>query len=302
MPYDLQKARGSSAIPMTPFTDQDHIDEEILAKEIEFIVQCGSTSITTPVMVSEFESLCESERKLMVRIPCEVAKGRLAIIANVAAPCSPQAVEYAEYAQKCGADAVIAMPPAGVSFDFIKQYYQKISDAVTIPVMIQNHSMAGTMLSPQQVIQLCEEIENVRWVKEECMPGPVSISALMAVRTKALEGVMSGYGSQYGPLDFARGAIASIHACEWADLVQKVWDLMFDGKEEEGRALHYAILPALQLEGMLGMKYAKEVMIRRGVFVNSNMRRAARTLSKDDMLEIDRIFEVVAPHMKDVRV
>ena len=301
MPYDLLKAVGSSAIPMTPFTDSDLIDEDILAKEIEFIVQCGSTSICTPVMVSEFSTLSESERKTMIKIPCEVAKGRLAIIANAAAPCAPQAAVYAEYAQECGADCVIAMPPAGVGFDFIRKYFKRISDAVTIPVMIQNHSAAGSMLSPQQVIQLCEEIEHVSWVKEECIPGPVSITNLMAVRTPALVGVMSGYGSQYAPLDFARGAIASIHACEWADLVQQVWDLFFDGKEAEGRKLHYATLPALQLEGLLGMKYAKEVMIRRGVFSNSNMRIASRDLSADDMKEIDRIFDVVAPYMKNVK-
>jgi 4-hydroxy-tetrahydrodipicolinate synthase len=302
MPYNLLDAKGSSAIPMTPFTESDHIDEEILAREIEFIVRCGSTSITTPVMVSEFESLCEAERKLMVKIPCEVAKGRLAIIANVAAPCTPQAVDYAAYAEECGADAVIAMPPAGVSFEFIRGYFRRISDAVSIPVMIQNHSAAGTMLSPQQIIQLCTEIENVRWVKQEVQPGPIGITNLMAARTPALEGVMSGYGSQYAPLDFARGAIASIHACEWADLVQQVWDLFFAGKEEAGRALHYATLPALQLEGLLGMKYAKEVMIRRGVFKNSIMRKANNGLSKDDMREIDRIFELVKPYMKDIRL
>jgi len=300
MPYDLLKARGSSAIPMTPFTEQDHIDEDVLAKEIEFIVRCGSTSITTPVMVSEFQSLSESERKTMVRVPCEVAKGRLAIIANVAAPCGPQAIDYAVYAQECGADAVIAMPPPMTTFDYIREYYKKISDAVDIPIMIQNHSAAGTMLQPKQVVQLCEEIEHVCWVKEECMPGPVSISNLMAVRTPALVGVMSGYGSQYAPLDFARGAIASIHACEWADLVQQVWDLLFEGKEREGRERQAAIYPALQMEGMLGMKYAKEVMIRRGVFKNSVMRSVSRDLTKDDRDEIDRVFDWVAPYMKHI--
>ena len=299
---DLKNAQGSSAIPMTPFTEDDRIDEEVLAREIEFIVRCGSTSVTTPVMVSEFETLNEQERKLMIRIPCEVAKGRLAIIANVAAPCTPQAVDYAEYARKCGADAVIAMAPAGVDFEYIQKYFKKISDAAGIPVMIQNHSSAGTMLSPEQLIRLCGEIEHVSWVKQEVQPGPVSISALTAVKTGALEGIMSGYGSQYAPLDYARGAIASIHACEWADLVQQTWDLFFSGREEEGRRMHYAILPALQLEGLLGMRYAKEVMIRRGVFVNRIMRRAAKELSRDDMQEIDKIFDLVEPYMKDVRM
>lgn len=61
-------------------------------------------------------------------------------------------------------------------------------------------------------------------------------------------------------------------------------------------------MPALQLEGLLGMRYAKEVMIRRGIFTNTNMRKGSRPLSDDDMREIDRIFEQVAPYMKTVRV
>jgi dihydrodipicolinate synthase/N-acetylneuraminate lyase len=253
-------------------------------------------------MVSEFETLNEQERKLMIRIPCEVAKGRLAIIANVAASSAPQAVNYTEYARKCGADAVIAMAPIGVDFEYIRKYFKKISEAAGVPVMIQNHSTAGTMLSPEQVIRLCEEIEHVSWVKQEVIPGPVSITALAAVKTKALDGIMSGIGSQYAPMDYKRGAIASIHACEWADLVQQVWDLFFLGKEEEGRRMHYAILPALQLEGILKMRYAKEVMIRRGVFVNRIMRQVDGELSSDDMEEIDKIFELVKPYMKDIRL
>jgi len=302
MPLDLTKAIGSSAIPPTPFTDNDRIDQGDLERVYEFIVQCGSTSITTPVMVSEFEALCEDERKLMVRVACEVAAGRCAVIANVAAPCMHQAADYAAYAQKYGADCVIAMGPAGTDYAYTKRFFKTISDAVTIPVMIQNHSGAGFMLSSEQVIELCETIENVKWVKEERQPGPIFVGSVNDIRTDALVGIMSGYGSQYAPLDYERGAIACIHACEWADLVQPVWDLFFEGKDEEARALHYATLPALQLEGLMGMRYAKEVLRRRGVFKNTNMRRAARKLSGDDHKEIDRIFRLVEPYMKAIKI
>jgi len=301
MPLNLLEAKGSSAIPPTPFDENDKIDIKSLERVYEFIVQCDSTSITTPVMVSEFESLSEDERKLMIRVACEVVNGRCAIIANTTAPCMHQAANYAEYAQKCGADSVIAMGPAGTDYAYVKRFFKAISDAVSIPVMIQNHSGAGFMLSSEQVIELCETIENVKWVKEERQPGPISVGNVNAIRTPALEGIMSGYGSQYAPLDFARGAIACIHACEWADLVQPVWDLFFEGKEEEARAMHYATLPALQLEGLLGMRYAKEVLRRRGVFSNTTMRRASRELSADDHAEIDRIFLHVEPYMKTIK-
>jgi dihydrodipicolinate synthase/N-acetylneuraminate lyase len=113
---------------------------------------------------------------------------------------------------------------------------------------------------------------------------------------------MSGFGNQYGPLDFARGCTATIHACEWSDLVIQEWDLYFAGKETDGRKLHNAVLPAYQLEGLLKVKYAKEVMIRRGIFRNSIMRRAANDLSADDMKEIDYIFELVRPYLKGISV
>jgi len=302
MILDLKKAIGSSAIPPTPFDENDKIDIKALERVYEFIVQCGSTSITTPVMVSEFEALCEDERKLMVRVACEVVNKRCAIIANVTAPCMHQAAVYAEYAQECGADSVIAMGPAGSDYTYVKRFFKAISDAVSVPVMIQNHSGAGFMLSSEQVIELCETIENVKWVKEERQPGPVSVGNVHAIRTDALEGIMSGYGSQYAPLDFARGAIACIHACEWADLVQPVWDMFFEGKEDEARKLHYASLPALQLEGLLGMRYAKEVLRRRGVFNNTAMRRASRELTAEDHLEIDKVFKIVEPYMKDINL
>jgi 4-hydroxy-tetrahydrodipicolinate synthase len=297
MSIDLAAAKGSSAIPLTPFTKDDRIDEDILASEIEFILRCGSTSITTPVMYSEFDMLSESERRLMIKIPCETARDKIPVIACASASNPRLASEYAEYAQEHGASGIIAMAPPGVDFPFIKRYFKAISDAVTVPVMIQNHSTAGTPMTPPQVIQLCEEIENVSWVKQESAPGPASISDLMKMRSPALKGVMSGYGSQYSPMDFYRGAVASIHACEWADLVQQVWDLFFLGKEEEGRNFHYRILPALQIEGLLGIKYAKEVMVRRGVFKNNLMRKPSPELSDDDRYETDKIFELVEPYL-----
>jgi 4-hydroxy-tetrahydrodipicolinate synthase len=298
MLIDLAAAKGSSAIPLTPFTSDDRIDEDILVREIEFILRCGSTSITTPVMYSEFDVLSENERRLMIKIPCEATREKIPVIACASAPNPRLASEYAEYAQKHGASGIIAMAPLGVDFSFIRRYFKTISDVVTVPIMIQNHSTAGTPMTPSQIIQLCEEIDNVSWVKQECASGPASISDLMKARSPALKGVMSGYGSQYSTMDFYRGAVASIHSCEWADLVQQVWDLFFTGKEEEGRIFHYKILPALQLEGLLGIKYAKEVMIRRGVFKNNLMRKPSPELSDDDRYEIDRIFELVGSYLK----
>ena len=289
--------RGSFAIPMTPFDENDRIDVEVLAAEIEFCIESGVGGIPTPLMVSEFRLLSEDERRLMMRVAVEVSAGRVPVIANVAAVNTPLAVSYAEYAQSLGVDGVIAMPPYILKPDFetIYAYYKAISDAVAVPVWIQNASVAA--MSPAQLVRLCEEIENVSWVKEEVPPSHKNITALLAQKSPAVKGVMGGGGGRPMFAEHARGAAGNVHACQFCDLVQRVWELLDDGEIEVAGELFEHLLPSLMLEGMMGMAYAKEIMVRRGVFRNHRVRGSSRPLDDYDMAEIDRTWERIQPHL-----
>ena len=107
---DLKKAKGSSAIPLTPFLENGDIDFSVYEKEIDWICQQKVGSICGPVNVGEFMVLTSDERKEIIKKTVEVTNGRTAIIANVAAPNIKDAVAFTEFSQKVGADAVIAMP------------------------------------------------------------------------------------------------------------------------------------------------------------------------------------------------
>ncbi|MBN1642672.1 MAG: dihydrodipicolinate synthase family protein [Anaerolineae bacterium] len=289
--------RGSFAIPMTPFDERDQIDEQVLADEISFCVGCGVGGLVTPVMVSEFRVLSEDERRTMIRIPVEVSAGRVPVVANCAAVNTPLAVRFAEYAAQVGADAVIAMPPYTLRPDFetIYAYYAAIAGAVDIPVWIQNAGVVA--LSPDQVVQLCTELERVCWVKEEVHPSTHSIGALVARECPAIEGVMGGGGGRPMIAEHARGSRGVVHACQLCDVVQRVWDLLDAGQEGAARDLHERLLPALMLEGLMGMAFAKEIMVRRGVFTNHRIRSRVRPLDDDDLREIDRVWERIQPYL-----
>ncbi len=289
--------RGSFAIPMTPFDETDRIDENVLAAEIEFCIESGVGGLVVPVMVSEFRSLSEEERRTMIRIPVQVSSGRIPIVANCAAVNTPLAVSYARYAQEVGADAVIAMPPYVLRPDFesIYAYYEAISDAVNIPVWIQNAGVVA--LSPDQIVKLCTEVEHVSWVKEEVAPSTHSISALMAKNCSAIEGVMGGGGGRYMITERARGSKGVVQACQFCDIVQRVWELLDEDKEEEASDLFEHLLPALILEGLIGHPFDKEIMVRRGVFKNNRVRLRTHPLDEDDMREIDRVWERIQPYL-----
>jgi dihydrodipicolinate synthase/N-acetylneuraminate lyase len=289
--------RGSFAIPMTPYDDQDRIDEDVLRAEIEFCIACGVGGIVTPVMVSEFRVLSEDERRTMIRAPVEVSNGRVPIVANCAAVNAPLAVSFARYAQETGADAVIAMPPYARPADFatIYAYYEAISDAVNIPVWIQNHTVAA--LSADQVVRLCTELENVSWVKEEVQPETHSISNLLGKNCPHIRGVMGGSGGRYMMTGHARGSQGVVHACQFCDVIQRVWDLLDEDQDEEAGDLFEKVLPGLMLEGLIGMAYAKEIMIRRGVFKNNRVRTNAQPFDEADWWEIDRVWERLQPYL-----
>ena len=153
------------------------------AREIEFCVGCGVGDLVTPVMVSEFFVLSEAERRLMVRVPVEQAAKRLPG-GQLRRSQHAAGRGYARYCQEVGADAVIAMPPYIGRADFatVQAYYRAISDAVTVPIWIQNAGLAA--LSVEQVVQLCEEIEHVCWVKERWLPAPTASATSCGARRR----------------------------------------------------------------------------------------------------------------------
>ena len=288
--------RGMFAIPMTPFDEHDRVDEDVLRAEVEFCVQSGVGGLCVPVMVSEFRLLSEAERRTLIRIPVEVSDGRVPIMANCAAVNTPLAVEYAVYAEQVGADAVIAMPPyiLGTDYDSIFAYYKAIAEAVSIPVWVQNANVAP--LSAEQIVRLCEEIDNVDYVKQEVTPSTHTISAVINQQSPAVKGVMGGAGGRFLMTERARGAVGCIIACEFCDVLQRVWDLMDEGKEAEAQDLFDIVLPGVVLEGLMGMGFAKEIMVRRGVLQNNKIRNRTQTLDKHDLIEIDRVYERLEPH------
>ncbi len=289
--------RGVFAIPLTPWTDDDAIDEDALRAEIEFIIAAGARGVIGPILVSEFQALDEGERRTFMRILVEQAKGRLPVIVNVAGVNTAQAVSYARYAREIGADGVIAMPPYALRYDIARtrEYLQRVAQSAQMPVMIQNADIAP--LSPDQVVALCSEIEHVCWVKEEVSPRHRSIGALAAKRSPHVHGIMGGGGGQYLITEHARGACGTIIAPEICDVLQHVWDLLDAGRLREAEEWHERALPAINLEFAMGMAFAKYFMVKRGVLKNYRMRTQADPLDADDIREIERVYARLEPYL-----
>lgn len=291
----LINARGSSAIPMTPFLENGDVDYPTLEKEIDWICSCRVGSICGPVNVSEFMVLTEEERDGIVKATVDAAMGRTCIIANVAATNIKDAVKFTEKYEKMGVDAVIAMPPyvGELNFEGVKDYFLAIAKATSLPVMVQNMAFTNISLDIGHMLELCSLAPNISWVKQETSPAPVGIEELNRRRTPDVEGFMSGFSGMYSLQDHANGATATIHACEFCDVIQRIWDLMDEGNKEEARRLHSILLPALILEGNYTWQYTKIIMEKRGIFKNHITRNKSNVITEATMKEFDAVWESV---------
>ena len=304
MTGDRKKSwRGSFAIPMIPFDEKDRIDEDVLRAEIEYCVECGVGGIPVPMMVSEYDVLSEAERRLVVEKTVEAADRRAPVVANCTAPNRATAMEYARFASNQGADAVIAMVKPGRMADYesIREYYAGIAEAAGgLPVFIQSHDFAP--LSVDQLVRLCTEIENVNWIKEEATPAERRITELLARNCPEIHGVMGGYGGIRLITEWERGSSGLIHACDFCDVVQHIWELLDAGEQAEAEELFDRFLPTLVLLQMGGLEFSKRFMVKRGVFRSDRVRWRKKQFDAHDLREFDRVYERIQPYLRWPRI
>ena len=266
--------RGVFTIPCTPFDDQGALDVDSLRREVRFCVDAGASGVVAPVNASEFWTLSDEERKLVMRVVVEEVQGCIPVVLGVAGSADPHAVMFATHAQAIGADAVIAMPPyvRVVSQQDTFEYYRALSAAITIPIFIQNHDApAGTRLSPEACARLVNDLPHVDYIKEETFPPGHAITAELRLCGPKLKGVMGGVAGRYVLDEHRRGACGTMPACEMTDVASAVWSLLDAGEERRARDLFNRLLPVLNYEAVVPGVY-KAILRRRGIIKSDYLR------------------------------
>ena len=127
---------GVFPVFQTPFREDDTIDSEVLAAEIEWMYGHGIDGIVM-AMVSEVLRLSGEERHELARLSCEYGLDHGPVVVSVGAESTSVALGFARHAENVGASAVMAIPPMSVSAGEAElyAYYQSLLEAVEIPVL-----------------------------------------------------------------------------------------------------------------------------------------------------------------------
>ena len=97
--------------------------------------------------------------------------GKVPSIVHIASTNFNEAIELAKQAEKVGADAISAIPPLFYQYDHqaIYNYYEGLSNAINIPIMIYNNPNTGVHFSAEQVAELynIKNVTAIKWTNYE---------------------------------------------------------------------------------------------------------------------------------------
>jgi len=288
--------RGVFTIPSTPFDEQLEVDWEGLCRIVDFCVECGAHGIVWPVNASSFATLSDEERLKGARVVVEQVAGRIPVVIGTQGVSTTHAMMFSRHANEIGADAVMAMAPYVRKLEdeeSILEYYRGISDAVEVPIFVQNHAV-GSVLSVKTMVRLVQEIEHVEYIKEETMPATHKLTQVLEMAPPKLKGVFGGSSGRYLLLEHPRGVAGQMPGCDITDVTVRLWNALEAGDLKEAKRIYGLIAPLFALEVQRGSDYA-EVLRRRGVIKSARQRDKSRVMDEYDERTLDDILRDMEP-------
>ena len=158
---------GLWAATTTPFDDSGALDPDALRRDLDRLTgSLGIDGVFCGGVMGEFWSLSGSERRRIVEITVDSARGSCPVIAHTGHTSARQALELTRHAQKAGADFAVLInpyfPPA--SDEGLYQWFEFVCDRVDIGVWLFDTAYSGVSLS-LGLIERLAAIENVCGIK-----------------------------------------------------------------------------------------------------------------------------------------
>ena len=137
---DTSRLKGSMPALVTPFESGGGVDEDALAKLVDWQIEEGSHGLVPVGTTGESPTLTHDEHKRVVELVVERAGGRVPVIAGAGSNNTAESVDFARHAESCGADAVLVVTPyynkpsqAGMTLHF-----ESVADASGLPIIVYN--------------------------------------------------------------------------------------------------------------------------------------------------------------------
>ena len=294
---------GILPVAPTPFHADGRVDEEGMCRVIDVMIDQGVDAICILANYSEQFVLSDEERAQLTRISLEHAAGRVPVIVTVSHFSTAIATERAKYAQDLGASMVMMMPPYHGSGLFpapqgIYEHFQAVSDAINIPIMVQDAPLSGVQLPVDLLVKMAKELENVSYFKMEMPFAADKLALLIEAGGTDIVGPFDGEEAATLLADLDAGCTGTMTSAMFPEMIRPIVVDYRAGNIDAAVAQWKLCLPLINHENrQCGLRACKTVFAAGGVIKSDYVRHPLKPMTertKSRLLDLARDLDVLA--------
>lgn len=283
---------GVVPILLTPFDESGALDEESLRNEVDWVVDAGVHGIGI-ALGSEVFTFTEAERDRVTEIVVGQARGRVPVVVNTGSISTNLAVHYSRRAYELGASGLMCTPPAtGFPLSEVIGYYQAISNAAPLPIVMQD--TPATPIPSTAIRAIGVAVEHATYAKVESVPPAIQVHKAVRDAGDVVE-IFGGAGGGQLLQELRRGSIGTMPFPTSARAFVEVWDRWWAGDESGALSVfedQIAPLLAIQVGGLGGYhQLHKEALRRQGVIRTAYVRPPIERLDPMTLQDLDAVCD-----------
>ncbi len=261
----------SGVFPVLPTTFDEHgvLDLESQKRSVDFLIAAGVDGICILANYSEQFSLLDAERQQLTEVLLAHVAGRVPVIVTTTHFSSAIAAARSRQAQDLGAAMVMLMPPyhgaaIRATEQGIVEFFRTVSDAISIPIMLQDAPVSGMPLSPALLARLAQEVDNLKYFKIEGPGATAKLRDLTERGGHGIEGPFDGEEAITLLPDLDAGATGTMPSSMIPEILARVASLYRSGSRDQAMALYEHWVPLILYENRQCGLHAAKVLMKEG--------------------------------------
>jgi len=265
--------RGVFPVVPTTFTETGALDLPSQLRCVDFMIDAGANGLCILANFSEQFVLSDAERETLTSAILRHVNGRVPVIVTTSHFSTQICTIRSLQAQALGAAMVMVMPPYhGATIRVpevqIVEFFSRLSDALHIPIMIQDAPVSGTTLSAALLARMARELANIRYFKIETPGAASKLRELIALGGDAIEGPWDGEEAITLMPDLEAGATGAMTGGAYPDGIRSIVDAYAAGDSELAAARYQQWLPLINYENRQSGLLAAKALMREGGIID----------------------------------
>jgi 4-hydroxy-tetrahydrodipicolinate synthase len=153
---------------VSPIKPSGEVDAEVLARLCDDLIAAGVHGLTPLGSTGEFAYLSWAQRRRVVEVVVQAARGRVPVVAGVASTTIADAVFQAREYERLGCDGILAILEAyfPIADDGVFAYFKAIAESVSLPVVLYTNPNFQRSDLSLPVIERLSHVANIRYLKD----------------------------------------------------------------------------------------------------------------------------------------